>query len=614
MAGIGFTLKKLFRDETYTNRSKAYLYSAFVAAGPWIAAVITVNILLFIMDFVPDHAQGKDLFLGTIVYSFVFSQIVTTPWQFIITRYISDKLYSEEYDFIRPSFVGLNKIIFIIGSIAAVAFYWNKPLPIYYKILAVYLFIIITMIWIVMVYLSAVKNYELIAKAYMYGGFLSIGLTILFLYYPLQFPSLTYATTFLLTYVIGLSLTIVMLVYNFLSTFYFGNHLEYNFLRYLSKVPSLFLIGLFYTLGLWVDDIIMWFSIAGVQVYETYNYAPIYDNAVFLAYLTTIPTMVLFMVSVETEFYDTYKKYYGLVNKFGTYSEIDQAKDEMKKTIYGKLIYTFQVQALISVTIVLLSRPIFHYLNFSIIVRNIFRVCAFGALFNIFILLIILVLLYFESRKRALLISFLFFVSNLILTDHYVVKGLEYYGYGFTLGALIALLVAIVFLSTFMRRLNFTTFASQPFFAKEENGIFVRVANLSDQYKTHYFKEKGIVIGRKIKITKMHTNIGIALVCILLYTGGKFMDVSTQKKLSVVLSEEISSLECENEEEIISDSEMVYVQYTLKAGETLYSVSMKFYNSEEMIEEIKELNEIEDVYAIPVGKVLKLPQNIDIRY
>ena len=88
MAGIGFTLKTLFEEEYYLSRTKAYIYSALVSAGPWIAAVVTVNLLILLSDYYFDDISQRDLFMGTIVYSFVFSQIITAPWQLLITRYI----------------------------------------------------------------------------------------------------------------------------------------------------------------------------------------------------------------------------------------------------------------------------------------------------------------------------------------------------------------------------------------------------------------------------------------------------------------------------------------------------------------------------------------------
>lgn len=483
MAGIGFALKKMFKDETFTNRSKAYLYSALVSAGPWLSSVITVNFLFFIMEFKNVLTQEKDLFSGTIVYSFVFSQILTAPWQFLITRYISDKLYSKDYKYIRPSFIGLNKIVFFSSFLVSVFFYWNKPLPLYYKIMAVFVFLIISMIWILMVYLSAVKNYELIAKAYIYGGILTFVLAFYLLDNPINFAQFTYATNLLFSYLIGISFTFVVLIYNFLSTFYFGNNLEYDFLRYLSKYSSLFFIGLFYTLGLWVDNILMWFSDIGLEILGTYYFSPLYDNAVFLAYLTIIPTMVLFLVSVETDFYNYYKSYFGLANKRGTFKEIKIAENEMVGVLYNHLIYTFEVQTLISATIILLAKPIFKFLNFNYILRNIFRVTSIGTLFNIFILLIILVLLYFEVRKRALLVSFLFFLFNTMFTLYFRYKGVKYYGYGFVIGTFITFCIGVVILSRFLKKISYNTFALQPLYLKKESGICAFIADSLNFYK-----------------------------------------------------------------------------------------------------------------------------------
>lgn len=48
--------------------------------------------------------------------------------------------------------------------------------------------------------------------------------------------------------------------------------------------------------------------------------------------------------------------------------------------------------------------------------------------------------------------------------------------------------------------------------------------------------------------------------------------------------------------------------YKLKAGDTLYSVSMKFYGNKEKIEEIIKLNNIKDIHDLSIGTTLKLPK------
>lgn len=477
MAGIGFTLQKLFKDEYFTSRIKAYMYSAIISAGPWIAAVLTVNFLLFISRYYFEEITQRDLFMGTIVYSFVFSQILTAPWQFIITRYISDKLYIKDYKSIKSSFAGLSKLICVISLVVSIVFYAKTDLPLYYKYMAICLFMFICLLWIVMVYLSAIKNYRVITYAYIIGGIVSIVLAFMFYKYKLNFHEYSIASSILLAYLIGIIITYTILLYSFLINFTYGNNKEYDFLRYLNRFKSLFLIGLFYTLGLWIDDLIMWYSELGVDIHKTYKYAPLYDNAVFLAYLTVIPTMILFLVQIETEFYPLYRKYFGLATKSGTFEEIEVARVEMKNSAFRQLIYTMETQTIISLTLIVLSGAIFSYLNIPLIVRDIFRIATLGALCNIFVLIIILILLYFEGKKEAVIISLSFFSLNGLFTLYFIPKGVQYYGVGYFIGSFISLMLALILLLLFMKNINYSTFGRQPIFSPKEKGLFVRISN-----------------------------------------------------------------------------------------------------------------------------------------
>ena len=486
MAGIGFTLKKLFKDEYYTTRTKAYVYSALVSAGPWIAAVITVNLLIFMSDIYFDDFGQRDLFMGTIVYSFVFSQIVTAPWQLLITRYISDSLFQKEYRNIRSSFFGLSRLVFFIAFAVSFFYYLNKGLPFTYKVMALVLFVFLSLIWILMVYLSALKNYAMISYAYIIGGSISIGLAFLLVKFPLPFDLYAHSSNVLFAYTIGIVITYGILMYSFLTNFYQGNRKEYDFLRYMGKFKALMLVGLFYTLGLWIDDLIMWYSPLSVDIYQTYKYAPLYDNAMFLAYLTVIPTMILFMVSVETEFYDLYKKYYGLAAKNGTFKDLELARLEMRTSVYRQIMHTMEVQTIITVTLIVLSGKIFAYLGIPLIVRDIFRIASLGALCNIFVLVIILILLYFEGSRSAVYIAGTFLLSNGVLTYYFLPRGIDFYGVGYFIGSFVTLIFAIILLVRFLGKIHYNTFALQPLFIEEEKGVLV---NLSNWIHRTFFKE-----------------------------------------------------------------------------------------------------------------------------
>ncbi len=482
MAGIGFTLKKMFQKETFSNRALAYLYSSFIAAGPWIISVISINALLMIMQILDVIAIERNLFSATIVYTFLFSQLLISPIQLLITRYLSDQLYEKKYEMIRPTFIGINKIVFFLSLIICTIFYWNKPIPIYYKIFSSYLFIVLSTIWILMIFLSAIKNYKLIIKAYLFGALVTIGLLFYLIENPIYFNEYQSATNFLIAYLLGLTTTLVFFLYSFFSTFEQRSIYEFDFIRYFNKHFSLCLIGIFYTAGLWIDNLIMWFSKFELTILDTFRFAPYYDNAIFLSYLTTIPALVLFLVLIETDFYLTYKQYFANANSPVTLKEIKKSENKMKKTLSDNLFFTFFTQLLISVTIVLLSTQIFNFLSINYMIRDIFKITTIGTLFNIMSFLLILIFLYFERKGNALFVAFSFFILNGIFTLIFKFLPIEYTGLGFTLASFISFMIASYILKKILKEITYTTFALQPIYIAEEKGIFVSISKFFNAY------------------------------------------------------------------------------------------------------------------------------------
>ncbi len=485
MAGIGFSLKKMFNEKTFSRRALAYLYSSFIAAGPWIISVISINALLILMKISNISYIERDLFSATIVYCFLFSQILIAPFQLLVTRYISDKLYNKEYEAIKPTFLGLNNIVFFISLATALLFFIRTPLPFYYKLFSSFLFILISMIWVVMIFLSAVKNYKLIAFSYVIGGLVTVGLMFYLLENPLPFNELEHSTNALLAYIFGLSVIFIILSHTFFSAFHYGSPYKYDFIRSFGKHGVLSFIGLFYTCGLWIDNIIIWFSDYQVKIYDLFIFAPYYDNAIFLSYLTTIVTLVLFLVIIETEFYVTYKTYFGNVNTSQTLEEINISKESMIESLTYNLFYTFIIQLLISVTVVLLADPIFRLLHLNYVIRDIFKITTIGALFNISSFIFILVLLYFEKRNSALLIAFSFLLSNTLFTLYFSTKPIEYTGYGFLIASIITFIIALIPITRYLKNINYETFALGPLYLKKSDNVASKFADfLNSRYSS----------------------------------------------------------------------------------------------------------------------------------
>ncbi len=82
-----------------------------------------------------------------------------------------------------------------------------------------------------------------------------------------------------------------------------------------------------------VHNFLFWTSELGVRIGGTYIYAPTYDVPTFYAFLSIMPSMIMFMVSIETSFYDKYKKYYSLITGKGNFTDIENAKKDMTRTL-----------------------------------------------------------------------------------------------------------------------------------------------------------------------------------------------------------------------------------------------------------------------------------------
>jgi len=95
-------------------------------------------------------------------------------------------------------------------------------------------------------------------------------------------------------------------------------------MRYFIRYWEIGLSGLIYNMAIWSDKWIMWFAPeADVPASRLITFSN-YDSAMFLAYLTVIPSMAMFILSVETNFYEHYVKFYRDIQQMATYRQIQE--------------------------------------------------------------------------------------------------------------------------------------------------------------------------------------------------------------------------------------------------------------------------------------------------
>lgn len=457
MAGIGFELKKLFREQGLLNNAKAYAYSSVTTIGPMILCMLMIVFLQLLMSSSGVAFLERELFLATVVYSFIFSVLITGGLSMVLTRFIADMMYAEKYEHLLSSYYGAMAICLPLGTLCAWLFLRDIPAGFGYKMSAYFLFSELIIIWIQAVHLSALKDFKRIVRNFFYGVVITVlGSWLVLFYTPFQ------GSTAVLTMMdVGFMVVVILTSHHFEQMFPPKlSRLYLDFLSYLRKYPALFFIGTFLYMGTYIHSFVYWIGPQSARVAEKYAISPFYDLPVFYAYLTVIPTLVTFVVSLETSFYQKYRDYYDKILNGGTLLDITRAKSEMQRTLMQEISFIMEVQLLFTVVSLALGMKFLPILGMSMEQLNTFMILVLGYFLFIIAFIVMLIMLYYDDRKGVLIISCLFVVMNASLTYWTMYAG--YHGLGMFIASLLTLAFALARLLMYVRNIDYYTFCAQP--------------------------------------------------------------------------------------------------------------------------------------------------------
>lgn len=463
MAGIGFKLQQLFQEDYFSSRIKAYAFAGLVTSGPWLIVIVTIALMQWLTSYLSIATLEERTTFNLIVsYSFIFSQVVLGVQQLVVTRYLADCFYEKRYEDIFPAFIGMMKTTVAIASVLFAVFLSFSELPALLNALAFVLFMTVNLIWVHFLFLSAAKFYQAVAYSFVAGGVVAVAAIIITDQFLMSYLTESYMKSFALTasMTLGLIVTLFGLFTSMLLTFPNRSTVgQFSFYRYFDRYPALFWTSFLYNIGIWVGTWIIWFAEGGSVHLDTFRYHPIYDTAIFLSYLTIIPTMTIFVVSVETRFYERYRVFYGYVNEGGTYQQIQRSKAAMLLVLRQELQRLFRNQGLVSLLFVIFAAVLFPLLGLSPEIRDVFQMTTIGAFSNAMVLVLTLVLLYFEDHKGAAYTSALFITMNAGLTFLLLPLGPDSYGLSFAIGCTIAFAFSLIRLIRYVSEIDYHTFS-----------------------------------------------------------------------------------------------------------------------------------------------------------
>jgi uncharacterized membrane protein len=477
MAGIGFELKKLFRGKGYIENVKAYFVSSLVTVGPMLLCISLTTLLQQLLYKAGVAFTQRELFQAVTVYSFVFSLVVSSTATMLVSRYIADKAFLKQYDRIMSSLLGSLAVCMTLGGILGFLFCYFSPIDIYIKLTGYIFYMELIVIWIQAVYVSLFKDYFKILRGFLYGVVVSFALGYIFLVYiPVQ-PVLG----LLISVDIGFFIIIISYMH------YFSKYLSdtdvniFSYISYYDKYGSLVLISLFYNFGMYSHNFVYWLGGSSVFIADTFRFAPVYDVPMFYANLSIAPALVLFVVSVETSFYQKYRNYYQSILMNGNFHDISTARKEMSSVLLHEISHIMEIQLVFSIIALIVGRKLLPAVGLTGLSIDIFSILVLGCYMFVMMMIIVLLILYFDDRKGALMTVSVFLPLNIILTWITMNLGESYYGTGFFAASLISLIVGMSRLAYYIKNINYFTFCSQPILYKEKTGIFSMLAKVLEK-------------------------------------------------------------------------------------------------------------------------------------
>lgn len=466
MAGIGFELKQILKEQSLLSVFKTFGYSAVLSSGPWVISMIIILGIGLSNIYISRTGDPNNIMLQasvTYVSALALSSIYTGFTQLPFTRFTADRIYENRAYLILPNFFG-TLIVTILIAFAIVL-----PLAIFlfhnqsnlFILLYIALFVVLSCVWMANILAASLKLYKLVILFYLLG------------YGSIYFCSIVFkeyqVVGLLLSFLIGNGILFILLflgiVYFYPSSSSINKKLvrfdmyRQNFGKFYWKLGW---SGMLYNMGIWIDKVIFWYSpVVGYMVIDKLHASMVYDFPIFLAYLSIIPGMAIFFYRLEVDFAKAYDNFYRAITKHGTLKQIKQYKQDMIDAVKRSIQEILFVQGMLNLLLFLGAETLFEILQIPKLYLPLFYVDVIGVQLQLGFMSILAYLYYLDRQKDALIYTLLFVVLNILFTWLSIQLGPYFYGYGFSVTLLILFVSSIYTLNQILQELDYETYMLQ---------------------------------------------------------------------------------------------------------------------------------------------------------
>ena len=437
MAGIGATLNRFFSKRSLTAYLAGFVYSTVITVAPMVLVMGDIMLMSKFLGYDRLSYSTRSLFSCTVLYIFIFSQLLSSPFNAVLSRCMSDVIYEERYEDIMPCFYTGLLISMGVSSAVAIPFVVREwavgGVAPGFCLLSLLCFLALQFVSYVMLYLSICKDYGKITGFYLLGMLAALGLAaVLVLIFGVEVISGMLAGLF------GGFLLTACLELGQLKSYFRKNSRNYRkVLPYFRKYWPLVVSNFLYTAGLYAHNFVFWTTDMRMVVAKSFVCAEPYDMATYLALLTNITSSVIFISNVEMHFHEKYKNYSESVIG-GRLVDIERSKAQMFRQLSMELMSLTRIQFIISAALFLIFTVVMPMLGFSGTVMQIYP-CLAAGYFVLFIMYGELIFLYYyNDLLGAVMTAGVFFsitVAGSFVTTHLLPI---WYGAGLFVGGIVS--------------------------------------------------------------------------------------------------------------------------------------------------------------------------------
>lgn len=437
MAGVGIKLNRIFNKRSLMSSLYGVACSISYTIAPMLVVIGCLLLMFTVLGFDSVGMLERELFSCTILYIFIFALLSSSPFNSVLSKYMADHIYTEDYDDIRPCiFFGLGCCM-VLAALLGIPFYlhvyFKGGVPAYYVFTSFMCFLALALVFCSMIFNSILKAYKFISIYFVLGMLVTFLLSLLF-HFVLRMI-ITYSMLLALT--IGFLLIAVLQMSHALKYFKNSSHrfrpVARTFKRYWKLVAANFL----YTFGLFAHNFVFWTHPWRMIIVNSYVCNQPYDMATCIAMFTNISATTFFISKVEMHFHEHYADYMNAVIG-GKLDTIEKAKNRMFRTLSNQLLTLVRLQFCVSIVIFLLANIFLPILGCSGITMQIYSLMAVGYFMSFLYYSLMLYLYYFNDLSGAAISALIFAGVTVIGSFISMHLPVIWYGLGFTLASLAA--------------------------------------------------------------------------------------------------------------------------------------------------------------------------------